>query len=55
MRVVSIMGRMHEIQDIKASKITSSKISNISTKTKTKIFYNNFIGGFVFTGMVCGA
>jgi len=49
------MDRIYEIpyiEDIEASKIKSSEIKNISKKTK--IFYNDFTRGSIFTGMVRG-
>jgi len=40
------MDKIHELQNIKASKITSPGIGNISKKTQ--IFYNRIIHNYVF-------
>ena len=46
------MGRRYEIQNIEVSKIKSSESESVSKKTK--IFYNDFTRGSIFTGMVRG-
>ena len=53
--MVPIMDKINELQDVEASKATSSEISSVSCLSKkTKIFYSNIIYSYVFTSMVNG-
>ena len=46
------MDKINELQNVEASKITSSEISNESPKTE--IFHNPIIYSGVFTGILWG-
>ena len=53
--MVSIMDKINELQNVEASKTTSSEIgSGSSLSKKTKIFYSNIIDNYVFTSMANG-
>ena len=53
--MVPIMDRSNELQNVEASKTSSSEIGSGSyLSKKTKIFYSNIIDNHVFNSMVNG-
>ena len=49
------MDKINELQNVEASKTTSSEIGNgLYLSKKTKIFYSNIINSHVVTSMVNG-
>ena len=50
------MDKVNELQNVEASKATSSEISSVShSSKKTKLFYSHFIYILDFTSMDSGA